>query len=109
MAKPFALAFYRSKAWRKSRAAYIAERQAIDGGMCEHCKDAPGYIVDHIDELTPDNIGNPNVALNHDNYQYLCLSCSNTKTFSPGVRYRLTPDGDVIPIPPSKSKCGGEK
>ena len=98
MAKPFAEAFYKRKAWRKCRASYIAEREAIDGGMCEHCHEAPGYIVDHIEELTPANINDPEVSLNHDNLQYLCLPCSNTKTFAPDCKYRLTPDGDVIPL-----------
>jgi hypothetical protein len=44
-----------------------------------------GYIVDHIEELTPANITDPNIALNHDNLQYLCLDCHNSKTFGAGL------------------------
>jgi len=81
MAKEFAKRFYKSKAWQRCRTSFISYRITIDGGMCEHCQDKPGYIVDHIEELTPENINNPDVTLNHDNLQYLCLICHNKKTF----------------------------
>lgn len=48
--------------------------------MCEHCGGA-GYIVDHIEELNANNIDDPEITLNHDNLQYLCLPCHNKKTF----------------------------
>jgi 5-methylcytosine-specific restriction endonuclease McrA len=63
------------------RASFIAERINIDGGMCQECKEHLGYIVDHVEELTPDNIHNPEIALNHNNFRYLCLTCHNRKTF----------------------------
>ncbi|MDA2526720.1 HNH endonuclease, partial [Bacillus cereus] len=53
MAKEYAKRFYKSTAWKKCRGAYIA---ATLDGMCEHCKEVPGYIVDHIVEITPVNI-----------------------------------------------------
>ena len=84
MAKLWAKKFYKSKAWLITRTSYIAYRVSIDGGYCEHCKYELGYIVDHIEELTPENINDPNIALNHDNFQYLCLSCHNKKTFGSG-------------------------
>lgn len=102
MAREFAKAFYNSQAWRKCRRAYISERSAMDGGMCEYCKEQPGYIVDHIEELNPLNINDPSVSLNFDNLQYLCLECHNTKTFTAGARYILTANGDVVPLPPSR-------
>ncbi len=77
MAKEFAKKFYNSKAWKECRQSYIDKRIAIDGGMCEHCKNELGYIVDHKEELTPDNIDNPYITLNHDNFQYLGLICHN--------------------------------
>ena len=100
MAREFAKMFYRSAAWKKCRASYISQRAAIDGGMCEYCKEQPGYIVDHIEELNPLNINDPTVSLNHDNLQYLCLDCHNTKTFAAGARYILTANGEVVPLPP---------
>lgn len=69
--------FYKSKAWQKCRASYISKVY----GICEHCE-APGYIVDHIEEINIDNINDPNVTLNHDNLQYLCTPCHNKKTFT---------------------------
>lgn len=81
MAKDYAKKFYKSKAWQRCRASFIAKRETIDGGLCEHCKNKRGYIVDHIVEISPDNIDDVDIILNHDNLQYLCLECHNTKTF----------------------------
>lgn len=81
LAKDYAKKFYKSKAWQKCRASFIAEREAIDGGLCEHCRKKRGYIVDHIEEITPENIDDVDIILNHNNLQYLCLECHNTKTF----------------------------
>ncbi len=85
MAKPFAKKFYNSKEWINCRASYLSTVH----GLCEHCLErgdhVPGYIVDHIEELTPENIDDPLVSLNHDNLQYLCLPCHNTKTFGKDV------------------------
>ncbi|MGX5485228.1 HNH endonuclease [Bacillus cereus] len=97
MAKEFAKKFYKSIYWKECRLAYIATR--IDG-MCEHCKDVPGYIVDHIIEITPQNIDNPDIILNYENLQYLCLPCHNTKTFGKAVLIRedvmFDENGDLI-------------
>ena len=76
MAKPWAKPFYNSKAWKQCRQSYISKVY----GLCEHCKE-PGYILDHIIELTPDNINDPSITLNHDNLQFLCTPCHNRKTF----------------------------
>lgn len=75
MARPFAYRFYKSNAWKQCRASFIAERTAIDGGMCMRCHEEPGYIVHHKVYLGPENIDDPFVSLNHDNLEYLCLSC----------------------------------
>lgn len=91
VAKEFAKKFYNSKAWKECRQSFIAYRITIDGGMCEHCKDKLGYIVDHKEELTPENINNPDVTLNHNNFQYLCLVCHNRKTF--GINQEVVREG----------------
>lgn len=83
--KTFAKKFYNSKAWKDCRAAYIPTVY----GLCEHCG-KPGYILDHIIEINYDNMNDPNITLNHDNLQYLCLECHNTKTFR---KYSATNDG----------------
>lgn len=82
MAKKFSDRFYHSKEWKACRKSFIALRVTIDGGMCQHCKQELGYIVDHAVELNPDNINDPDIALNNKNLQFLCLACHNTKTFS---------------------------
>ena len=38
--------FYHSQPWKKARAAYLAYRKAIDGGLCEVCRDSVGKVVD---------------------------------------------------------------
>ena len=81
MARDFAKRFYNSKAWKLCRKSFIALRISVDGGMCQHCRVELGYICDHIEELTPDNINDPEITLSHDNLQYLCLVCHNKKTF----------------------------
>ena len=72
MAKEFAKKFYRSKAWKDCRKAYIKEC----AGLCEACL-ADGIIrageeLHHKIPLTPDNINDAYVTLNFDNLIYLC-------------------------------------
>ena len=64
--KPWAEAFYKSAGWQKCRAAYIAERLLIDGGLCEECHERVGVIVHHKETLTELNIGDPEITLNHE-------------------------------------------
>lgn len=105
MAREFAKAFYSSAAWKKCRAAYISHRQSVDGGLCEECHDRAGYIVHHKTELTPENIGNPDVTLSFSNLKYVCLDCHNREHGYCAediglVRYCFTADGDIVPLPP---------
>ena len=60
--REFATAFYKSKAWQRCRAGYIAYRRGVDGGLCEICGDQPGYIVHHKTHLTPQNINDANIT-----------------------------------------------
>lgn len=75
MAKEFAKKFYQSKAWKDCRRSYIAGRQLIDGGMCETCHAEPIYIVHHKVTLTPLNINNPEITLNHKHLKGDCKKC----------------------------------
>lgn len=90
MAKAYAKRFYNSKAWQRCRETFIMSRIPIDGGICQACKDKPGYIVDHIQEISADNINNTDITLNHNNLQYLCLECHNRKTFG---KHKAIEDG----------------
>ena len=107
MAKEFAKKFYRSKAWKKCRAGYIAERVKIDGGMCERCKKELGFIVHHKEELTPFNINNPDVTLNCSNLEYVCKVChDNEHDFGRGKKtftrkgLRFDENGQLVPVSP---------
>lgn len=51
----------------------------MDRGICQICG-RPGNEVDHIIELTPDNIYDEKIALNLDNLQTLCHRCHTHKT-----------------------------
>lgn len=73
--KEFAKIFYKSPKWIKCRNAYIKNRIALDGGICEECGETVGYIVHHKKILTPDNINDPEITLNPDKLQYVCKSC----------------------------------
>lgn len=103
MAKVFSESFYNSKAWKKCRASYIRKRIMVDGGMCEKCHEQEGYIVHHKILLTPDNINNPGITLNHSNLAYVCKPCHDLED-GHGVRKKDYPiimfDALGDPIPP---------
>lgn len=99
--KEWAKWFYKSKAWLKCRAAYIAERIRIDGGLCEECHERLGYIVHHKEPLTPDNINNPDITLNHANLKYDCKYCHDREEAHAFVKneskYMFDEEGQIIP------------
>lgn len=90
MAKEFAKAFYNSKAWSQCRDSYIADRVATDGGMCEECHINLGYIVHHKVTLTESNIHDPDIALNHKYFEYVCKDCHD-KFEGHGVGKKIRP------------------
>lgn len=107
MAREFAKAFYNSGAWKRCRKSYISYRKTVDGGMCETCHEVPGYIVHHKEELTPDNINDPEITLNFKNLKYDCQVCHNQENgrgsgnkIEGMVEYIFDPEGNPVPIPP---------
>ena len=109
MAREFARAFYDSPAWRKCRAAFIAERRSIDGGMCQACGVALGYIVHHTIPLSPENIDDPDISLNHDRLAYVCQACHNRIDMEKDDRYTFDADGQPVPLPPIRENQEREK
>ena len=94
--REFARVFYNSKAWRICRLSYI---QTVHG-LCERCGQ-PGKIVHHKVYLSPRNINDPTVALNHKNLEYLCLDCHNTEHMAKlpvasGLIFDM--NGDIMPL-----------
>lgn len=108
MARDFAKPFYDSAAWRKCRASFIAQRQAVDGGMCQRCGVELGRIVHHRVWLSPENIGDHSVTLDHENLEYVCQTCHNKiEQGEEEPRCRFTPDGQVEGHPPRlEGPCG---
>ena len=66
--------FYKSSQWVKVRQAYFNYRF----GLCERCG-MPGKIVHHKKYISSSNIFNPEVTLNFDNLELLCLNCHNNE------------------------------
>lgn len=113
MAKSWAKAFYKSRAWQDCRAAYIASVH----GLCERClshgRYRPGKIVHHTCYLTPDNINDPAVSLNFDNLEYLCQDCHNAehhgaKDFCSKIFFdeNGNPQKKIIPPEKNEQPCG---
>lgn len=103
MAKEFAKAFYKSKAWRICRESYISKRRMVDGGMCERCKKELGYILHHRIKLTPMNIKDPYISLNYCNLEYVCKKCHDNEhyydIYGEETKPRCIFDKDGQPIP----------
>lgn len=96
----WAISFYHSQAWQNCRAAYIATRIGIDGGLCERCRKIPGKIVHHKRWLTPESIHDTSVTLGHTNLEYLCHACHNAEHIGGGelpTRYRVDCFGCILP------------
>lgn len=105
MARDFARAFYKSRAWEDTRAAYARSV----GGLCERCRAqgryVPGDIVHHRVHLSPANIGDPSVTLAFSNLELLCRQCHADE--HPEIYGRTAPregprvvfdeNGDLVP------------
>lgn len=93
--KDFATAFYKSKRWQHTRAAYLASV----GGLCERCIRKgiyhPAVIVHHKVYLDSETINNPKVSLNWDNLEALCRNCHADEHLGLSRRYRINEDGSV--------------
>ena len=86
--------FYTTRAWRKCRAAYLSEC----GGLCEICLKKgliePATEVHHRIPITPENLSNPAITLDHDNLMALCEECHHEQHTK--RRWRCDAAGRVI-------------
>ena len=91
--------FYKSKPWQRARYHYIKHREAIDGGLCEVCREEMGFIVHHKIWLDDINCNDPEISLNPRNFRYECQTCHNQerdpRKATPG-RCVYGPDGEII-------------
>ena len=90
----FAHDFYKSWAWIKCSRGYRKSRH----GLCERCLARGLYVtgdeVHHKIRLTPENIKDPDIALNWNNLELLCKDCHDDE--HRGVRWRTDEYGHVI-------------
>ena len=84
-------AFYHSPQWRKLSRTFLLSRNYI----CQRCG-APAEIAHHKQHLTAANVSNPEISLNPNNLEALCLACHNAEHFSAGgaTAAGLAFDGD---------------
>lgn len=94
--KEYAKIFYKSQAWKDTRAAYAKSK----GYLCEVCLAKgiyrSGDIVHHKIHLSPENIADPSVSLNWDNLQLVCRDCHAQLHDNKQRRYKLDELGRVI-------------
>ena len=79
MAKEFSYKFYHSQAWKDCKASYIRKMDRPVRGLCEICykegKHTLGKELHHKIPLTPYNIHDREITLNHKNLILLCFDC----------------------------------
>lgn len=68
--------FYNSARWKRCRESYISKVH----GLCERCE-STGCIVHHKIYIDSININDPEITLNHENLEYLCIVCHNREHF----------------------------
>lgn len=99
MAKDFAKAFYKSKAWQNCRASYIKSV----AGLCEDCLArglyTPGKVVHHKRHITPANIDDPSITLDWSNLKLVCQDChAKEHKEELGIRYQFDENGNIIDL-----------
>ena len=95
MAKEFAKAFYKSKAWQCAR-EYALKRDCY---RCVECGRA-AEEVHHIEYLRPENINNPAVTVSPSNLMSLCFQCHKAKHQKQNeceVTYYFDSNGNITP------------
>ena len=109
MSQEFSTPFYHSKAWKTTQEAYMAASIEVPGvGVCppyacERCFQAgrltAAEIVHHIVWLTPENVNDPDIAINPDNLMRVCRDC-HAAIHYPGFeqRVRFGENGEVLPL-----------
>lgn len=95
--KPYAVKFYTSPAWKHCKDSYL---QSV-GRLCERClsqgKIVTADVVHHKIHITPENIGDPTITLNHGNLMALCQDC-HAEVHKQKKRWRVDERGNVMTI-----------
>ena len=69
---PARIKFYHSRLWQGCREAYLKKQRYI----CERCG-GTARIVHHKEYITDENLYDPDISLNEDNLEALCMDCHN--------------------------------
>lgn len=96
--KEYARKFYTSKEWRNLSKLYMNSIHYV----CERCGGI-AEICHHKQYITPRNINEPNVTLNIDNLEGLCMDCHNKE------HKRINKRGTSIPLFDSSGNMIGAK
>lgn len=102
MARDFANSFYASKPWRECRQLYIQNMKPSARGLCEKCfangLHVLGEELHHKVWLTPENIKDPDISLNHKNLILLCRDCHQKEHGTMNeVLYVFDEEGNPMP------------
>lgn len=88
--------FYKTKVWQDTR-EYIMSR---DARLCQDClkkgRITTAEEVHHIIELTPENMTDPDIALNENNLISLCRECHKARHGARKRRYKVDEWGRVL-------------
>ena len=88
--------FYRTKAWKRCKQAYLTKVNYL----CELCQRegliTPAEAVHHIKPITPDNMTDPNITLNHNNLMAVCRKHHDQLHHRKDQRYSFDHFGNLI-------------
>jgi 5-methylcytosine-specific restriction endonuclease McrA len=96
MAKSVTGRFYHSKAWETCRQSYL-----VTHSLCERClakgRIVPAKIVHHKIYLDDRLVNDPEIALNHENLEAVCVDCHNKEHFGEKVepRWSISSEGEL--------------
>ena len=112
MAREFARPFYNSKEWKECRKRYLELMPKYKRGLCEKCykkgEHVLGEELHHKIWLTPKNIHDRNITLNHDNLILLCFDCHKEEhQMRNHNQYIFNEQGELIPNPKYKPPIKG--
>ena len=90
--------FYKTAAWKKCRKAYLSKVS----GLCEICAQQgivkPADIVHHKITLDDEKARDPEIALNFDNLQAVCIDCHNALHFRKSAPKRWRIEDGILSI-----------
>ncbi len=89
--KEYAKSFYKGKQWKEVSRLYMSSKNYV----CERCGGV-GEICHHKKYITPRNINNPEITLNMDNLECLCMDCHNKEHGCKRSRAVFDEEGNVV-------------